>query len=152
MDLESLIDEPSKLPTIPKVGQQLIASFSSDDVSVGEIGHQLAADPALSAELLKLANSAYFHVPHTIGTVDAALQMLGLVVVRNLVLGNSVYSLGLLGSLGATTFIRPAPHAGWRAARMSIQTGFSPWRCCTPSGNCKCTPSPRRLWPRWISR
>ena len=90
MDLESLIDEPSKLPTIPKVGQQLIASFSSDDVSVGEIGHQLAADPALSAKLLKLANSAYFHVPHTIGTVDAALQMLGLVVVRNLVLGNSV--------------------------------------------------------------
>jgi HD-like signal output (HDOD) protein len=90
MDLKSLIDEPSKLPTIPKVGQQLIASFSSEDVSVTEIAHQLAADPALSAKLLKLANSAYFHVSRTIGTVDAALQMLGLVMVRNLVLGNSV--------------------------------------------------------------
>ena len=92
MDLKSLIDEPSKLPTIPKVGQLLMASFSSDNVSVSEIAHQLSADPALSAKLLKLANSAYFHVSRTIGTVDAALQMLGLVMVRNLVLGNSVAS------------------------------------------------------------
>lgn len=90
MDLKSLIDDPSKLPTIPKVGQQLIASFSSEDVSVTEIANQLAADPALSVKLLKLANSAYFHVSRTIGTVDAALQMLGLVMVRNLVLGSSI--------------------------------------------------------------
>jgi len=90
MELQSLIDQPGKLPTIPKVGQQLIASFSSDEVSVTDIAAQLAADPALSAKLLRLANSAYFHVSRSIGTVDAALQMLGFVMVRNLVLGNSV--------------------------------------------------------------
>jgi HD-like signal output (HDOD) protein len=90
MELQSLIDQPGKLPTIPKVGQQLIASFSSDDVSVNDIASQLAADPALSAKLLRLANSAYFHVSRTIGTVESALQMLGFVMVRNLVLGNSV--------------------------------------------------------------
>jgi HD-like signal output (HDOD) protein len=90
MELQSLIDQPGKLPTIPKVGQQLIASFSSDDVSVTEIASQLAADPALSAKLLRLANSAYFHVSRSVGTVDSALQMLGFVMVRNLVLGNSV--------------------------------------------------------------
>jgi HD-like signal output (HDOD) protein len=90
MQLKSLIDDPSKLPTIAKVGQQLIASFSSEDVSVNDIAMQLAADPALSAKLLKLANSAFFHVSHTIGTVESALQMLGLVMVRNLVLGNCV--------------------------------------------------------------
>ena len=90
MDLQSLIDIPSKLPTIPKLGQQLLASFSSDQVSVIEISSQLAADPALSAKLLRLANSAYFQVSHTIGTVESALQMLGLVMVRNLVLGSTV--------------------------------------------------------------
>jgi HD-like signal output (HDOD) protein len=90
MKLKSLIDQPGKLPTIPKVGQQLMASFSSDDVSVNEIAAQLSADPALSAKLLRLANSAYFHVSRSIGTVESALQMLGFVMVRNLVLGNSV--------------------------------------------------------------
>jgi HD-like signal output (HDOD) protein len=90
MELKNLIDQPSKLPTIPKVAQQLISSFSSEDVSVTDIASQLAADPALSAKLLRLANSAYFHVSRTIGTVEAALQMLGFVMVRNLVLGNSM--------------------------------------------------------------
>jgi len=90
MELKALIDHPSKLPMIPKVAQQLIASFSSDDVSVNQIASQLAADPALSAKLLRLANSAYFHVSRTIGTVESALQMLGFVMVRNLVLGNGM--------------------------------------------------------------
>jgi len=90
MELQSLIDQPGKLPTIPKVGQQLMASFSAEDVSVTEIVGQLSADPALSAKLLRLANSAYFHVSRSIGTVDAALLMLGFVMVRNLVLGSSV--------------------------------------------------------------
>ena len=90
MQLKSLLDQPSKLPTIPKVTQQLIASFSSDDSTVQDIAQQISADPALSAKLLRLANSAYFHLSRTIGTVDDALRMLGFVMVRNLVLGNSM--------------------------------------------------------------
>lgn len=90
MELKNLLDQPNKLPTIPKVAQQLIESFSSEDVSVNEIARQLAADPALSAKLLRLANSAYFHVSRSIGTVDDALRMLGFVMVRNLVLGNGM--------------------------------------------------------------
>jgi HD-like signal output (HDOD) protein len=90
MELKSLLDQPNKLPTIPKVAQELITSFSSEDVSVDEIARQLTADPALSAKLLRLANSAYFHLSRTIGTVDDALRMLGFVMVRNLVLGNSM--------------------------------------------------------------
>jgi HD-like signal output (HDOD) protein len=90
MDIKSLLDQPGKLPTIPKISQQLIDSFSSEDVTVDEIANLIAADPALSAKLLRLANSAYFHVSRTIGTVDDALRMLGFVMVRNLVLGNSM--------------------------------------------------------------
>ena len=90
MELTSLLDQPSKLPTIPKVIAELIKSFSSEDVSIDEIARQLGTDPVLSAKLLRLANSAYFHVSRTIGTVDDALLMLGFVMVRNLVLGNGM--------------------------------------------------------------
>jgi HD-like signal output (HDOD) protein len=78
------------LPTIPKVGQQLIVTFASEDVSISQVAAQLAADPVMSARLLKLANSAYFHVSRTVGTVEAALQILGMVMARNLVIGASV--------------------------------------------------------------
>ena len=90
MELKSLLDQPNKLPTMPKVVQQLIASFSDEGVSLDEIARQLAADPVLSAKLLRLANSAYFHVSRTIGSVDDAMRMLGFVMVRNLVLGNGM--------------------------------------------------------------
>jgi len=90
MKLKHLIDQPDKLPTISKVGRQLIASFRDENVSSSQIAAQLALDPALSARLLRLANSAYFRMPRTIGTVEAALQALGLVMVRNLVIGSTV--------------------------------------------------------------
>ncbi len=90
MELKSLVDQPNKLPTVPKVVQQLIESFNSEDISANEIAHLIASDPALSAKLLRLANSAYFHVSRTVGTVDDALRMLGFVMVRNLVLGNGM--------------------------------------------------------------
>ncbi len=90
MDINSLLDQPHKLPTIPKVTQQLILSFRDEEIAFDEVATQLSADPVLSAKLLRLANSAYFHLSRTIGTVDHALRMLGFVMVRNLVLGNSM--------------------------------------------------------------
>ena len=92
MKLQDVVNQPGKLPTIPKLGQQLVASFSDEDANIDDIARQINADPALSAKLLRLANSAYFHVSRTVGTVQAALQMLGFIMVRNLVLGSSVAS------------------------------------------------------------
>jgi HD-like signal output (HDOD) protein len=90
MELQSLIDQPHKLPTVPAVTMKLIASFSDENVAFRQISEQISADPALSAKLLRLANSAYFHLSRTIGTVEDALHMLGFVMVRNLVLGNGM--------------------------------------------------------------
>jgi HD-like signal output (HDOD) protein len=90
MDIQSLIDQPHKLPTVPAVTLKLIASFSDEDVALRQIAEQISADPALSAKLLRLANSAYFHLSRTVGSVEEALQMLGFVMVRNLVLGNGM--------------------------------------------------------------
>ena len=88
--LRGLLDQPHKLPTIPRVAQELMRSFSDEDVSFPAVAAQISADPVLSAKLLRLANSAYFHFSRTIGSVDDALRMLGFVMVRNLVLGNGL--------------------------------------------------------------
>ncbi len=85
-----LFESPQALPAVPRIVQELIQSFSRDDVALDEIASRLAADPVLSAKTLRLANSAYFHVSRRIGTVDDALRMLGFVMVRNLVVGCGV--------------------------------------------------------------
>jgi HD-like signal output (HDOD) protein len=90
MKLASLFDHPNALPTAPRVVQELIESFDSEAVSIPEITRKLAVDPVLSAKLLRLANSAYYHVSRSISTVDDAVTMLGFVTVRTLVISNGL--------------------------------------------------------------
>jgi len=90
MDIEALFQQPNALPTAPKVVQDLISSFNDDHVSTEEIAHKLAADPVLSAKLLRLANSAYYHVSRSVSTVNQAVVMLGFITVRTLVISSSL--------------------------------------------------------------
>ena len=93
MDLEALFQQQATLPSIPKVVQEVIDSFNKESVSIAEIGKKLAADQVLSAKILRLANSSYYHVSRTIGTVEDAMMMLGFMTVRSLVV-----SAGMAGS------------------------------------------------------
>jgi HD-like signal output (HDOD) protein len=88
MDIKTLLQQPNALPVAPKVVQDLISSFSNDDVSIDEIAKKLATDPVLSAKLLRLANSAYYHVSRSVNTVSDAVVMLGFATVRTLVISS----------------------------------------------------------------
>lgn len=90
MQLEALFKQPQALPAVPKIVHELIDSFNSEDVSIDEIAKKLAADPVLSARLLRLANSAYYHVSRSVGTVNDAISMLGFVTVRTLVISSGL--------------------------------------------------------------
>lgn len=88
MQIRELLAQPQHLPTIPTLVQSLIDSFADDDVSITKIARLISTDPGMSAKLLRLANSAYFRVARSIGTVDDALKLLGSTMVRNLVIGS----------------------------------------------------------------
>lgn len=90
MDIEALFHQPNALPVAPKVVQDLISSFNDEHISAEEIARKLAADPVLSAKLLRLANSAYYHVSRSISTVNNAVTMLGFVTVRTLVISSGL--------------------------------------------------------------
>lgn len=90
MNIDLLFARATKLPSIPAVVAKIIASLNDDDVLSSEIAEALAADQALSASVLRLANSAYYNVPRTVSTIDDALRLLGFLSVRSLVLGASM--------------------------------------------------------------
>lgn len=73
-----------KLPSISEVAHQLIKTLNREDVAVGEIRDLIAKDPALSAKLLRLANSAQFGLPRGVSTLDDAIQMVGMTKIRSL--------------------------------------------------------------------
>ena len=81
-----LFDQMLTLPAMKPAVQELIASFSNDDIATGYIASRIASDPVLSARLLRLANSAAFSVSGSVATVEAAMTVLGFVNVRTLVI------------------------------------------------------------------
>ena len=130
MTLETLLQNPNALPTAPKVVEELISSFEDADVSVEEIARKLSLDPVLSAKLLRLANSAYYHVSRRIGNVEDAIRMLGFVTVRTLVISS-----GLVGGfktvpgLDLKRFWRYSLHtavaAKWLAKQLCVNTDLA---------------------------
>ncbi|MFZ6773231.1 HDOD domain-containing protein [Undibacterium sp. SXout7W] len=90
MNIDTLFLQQNALPTIPKVVQEVIDSFNDDHISIDEISKKLSADQVLSAKLLRLANSSYYHFSRSIGTVDEAVLMLGFMSVRTLVISSGL--------------------------------------------------------------
>ncbi|MES2071785.1 MAG: HDOD domain-containing protein [Pseudomonadota bacterium] len=93
MNFDTLFQQQNALPSIPKVVQEVIDSFNNESVSIDEVAKKLIADQVLSAKLLRLANSSYYHASRSVGTIDDAVLMLGFMTVRTLVI-----STGLTGS------------------------------------------------------
>lgn len=87
--LQNLSDQlklSARLPQIPKVMQELIESFSNEDVDTSTIVSSISKDQAIAAKVLRLANSARFGAGRNIGTVNDAVIFLGFDTLRTLVL------------------------------------------------------------------
>lgn len=76
------------LAPLPVVAQRLLADLDRKDLSLGQLSEVIEMDPALTARIVGLANSAYFANRQPVYSVsDAVGRVLGLDMVRNLALG-----------------------------------------------------------------
>jgi len=65
-------------PAMPGAALKLMTLADAPGTTVQQIEDILRQDPGLTANLLKLANSAYFGIPSKVGSVRQALMLLGL--------------------------------------------------------------------------
>jgi HD-like signal output (HDOD) protein len=71
-----------KLPVMPEVAQALIRTLNDGEADVPTIRDIVAKDPALTATLLRMANSAIFGLSRTVDTLDAAVSVVGMSQIR----------------------------------------------------------------------
>ena len=89
-ELTSQIDALTSLPTVyERIREQL----QSPQGSVFKVARLIAADPALTARLLRLVNSAMYGHRGEIDNVVRAVQILGLQQVHDLVLAMSLHAM-----------------------------------------------------------
>ena len=80
-ELARLLQTPSAgadlVPRVPAVIPQLLRSLRDDSMSGADLARQLAQDVVLVAEVIREANSPYYHPTAPVKTVEGAVMLLG---------------------------------------------------------------------------
>jgi diguanylate cyclase (GGDEF)-like protein len=89
VDLQIRLKACRTLPSVPAVVLEVLDLCQDEDVGVPKVARVLARDPALSAKVLKVANSAWYGVRSQVTTLDRALALLGINATLSLALSFS---------------------------------------------------------------
>jgi putative nucleotidyltransferase with HDIG domain len=94
--VRELIARIGQLPAVPELYQQITRLLESERGSVDQLGTVIGRDVAMTAMILKLANSAFFSLRHAVTSATEAVSFLGIDLLKALVLAH-----GLFGQVGA---------------------------------------------------
>jgi putative nucleotidyltransferase with HDIG domain len=85
-DIQEIIGKIDNLKPIPQVANRIMAIVQDPDGSLSELSEVLAYDQAITANVLKICNSAYFGLSRKIESVQHAVVFLGMDQIVDLVL------------------------------------------------------------------
>ncbi|MBK8801402.1 MAG: HDOD domain-containing protein [Fibrobacteres bacterium] len=86
----SIVDGLGQVPTLPAIVARVLEVLNNPNASAETAARLIGKDLALSAKVLRLANSAFYGIPRSISSVDQAIVILGFQTVRSLVMSASV--------------------------------------------------------------
>ncbi len=85
-DLVKLVSGLERLPSPPEAFSRLLHQMDSPQSAVSDIADTIAEDLAMTAQTLKLTNSAYFALPQKVDNLHHAVRLLGVDTLKSLVL------------------------------------------------------------------
>jgi len=89
-----------EIATLPEIITKIIQLVEDPKSTARDLHQLIKHDPALSARILKVVNSAFYGLPGQIATVDRAIIMLGLSAVKNIAIAASITKLFRGSKLG----------------------------------------------------
>lgn len=91
--LEALLDRVEELAPLPQAASRVIGVTEDDRFSAYDLAAIIATDTALTAKILRLANSASYGFPRRIATVRDAVVLIGFRSVRSMAIAASILDL-----------------------------------------------------------
>jgi putative nucleotidyltransferase with HDIG domain len=85
-DLKKIVKGIENLEPIPQAATKIMSIVEDPDSSISDVTKLVEYEPALTANLLKICNSAYFGLSREITSVHHAVSLLGMAQVADLVL------------------------------------------------------------------
>lgn len=93
--LALLVGEVGMLPSAPTAFQEILACLQNPAASLTDAAQIIGRDVAMTANIMKLVNSAFFGSRRAITTIDRAVAYLGMDTLGALVLGHGVFQSGV---------------------------------------------------------
>lgn len=118
-----------QLPSLPSAVSELLSSFANEDVDVDRIVSQIAHDQALTARVLRVANSSFYGLQTKIGTLHEAVVVLGFRAVRSMVLAvgmNGAFRIDQCPGFEAAAYLRHGVGVGLAARALAPLAGQNP--------------------------
>ena len=91
--IQDKIEQITNLPTLPGIVARVMHIVHDPSSSSNDVAFIVGQDLALSAKVLRLANSAFYGMPHTITSIHNAVVILGFKVINTIVLSLTVFDM-----------------------------------------------------------
>mgnify|MGYP000373735948 CR=1 FL=1 len=88
------------LPTLPIVLDEISKLLEDENASPEQVAKIISRDQVLSAKVLKMVNSPIYGFPRRINTIQHAIVLLGLNVIRGLIISTSVFEIMTKSMIG----------------------------------------------------
>ncbi|MFN4131946.1 MAG: HDOD domain-containing protein [Caldimicrobium sp.] len=81
------------VPTLPPIVQRLNQMIEDERVSLNQIAEVIEKDQVITTKVLRLANSAFYGFPRKVSTVNQAMMLLGINVLKILIMSSSIFEI-----------------------------------------------------------
>lgn len=123
-ELDVLVEEIADLRPLPPIAAQVLQIAEGDTFSAHELAQAISSDPALTARVLRVANSAYYGFPRRITTIRDAVVLLGFRQVRSTLLATAaIRSMPSYDDIDAGAFWRHSITVGLLAELLARHEG-----------------------------
>ena len=89
-DFKTVVSSIRDLPPMPAVAIKVLELLNDPNVNYDKLGQAISSDPAVSARMLKVANSAFYSMKRQIKTLEHAIAIVGERTLRSLILAASL--------------------------------------------------------------
>jgi HD-like signal output (HDOD) protein/CheY-like chemotaxis protein len=90
--LKSIVSRLTSIPSLPALYFKILRVLQDPNASVEDVGNTIAQDPAMTAKMLQLVNSAFFGLRRQLSDPTEAVMQMGMETVKSLVIALHVFS------------------------------------------------------------
>jgi HD-like signal output (HDOD) protein len=98
--LQAMIQKLGDLPPLPRAAARVLRINADSDSSMDEMRRAISSDGALTAQILRIANSPMFGIVRAVETFSQATMVLGFSTIKSIVIASSAKALFCRGSVG----------------------------------------------------